>query len=128
MINWALLKSKQQCGGSQRKKGVGTRWRWAKWEERGQKDFAWGDGHMTQCTDDVLFSCTLETHMVLQTNVNQWIQLIKKEIKSFLPQKMLLREGKNKLCRLGKNIGTSHIQQSTYIQNTLNTQNSIVRK
>ena len=28
------------------------------------RDFAWGDGHMTQCAD-ILLNCTLETCMVL---------------------------------------------------------------
>ena len=30
-----------------------------------ERDFAWGGGHMTQCADDVLLSCTLETCMIL---------------------------------------------------------------
>ena len=34
-----------------------------------EKDYAWGDGCLIQCTDDVLLSCTVETCMVLQTNV-----------------------------------------------------------
>ena len=34
-----------------------------------ERDFAWGDGCMMQYADDVLFSCTLEIYMVLQTNV-----------------------------------------------------------
>ena len=39
-------------------------------EEMGMlRDFAWGDGHMMQCADDVFLRCTLETCMVLSTNV-----------------------------------------------------------
>ena len=34
-----------------------------------ERDFAWGDGRTVQCTDDVLWSCTLEACMVLQTSV-----------------------------------------------------------
>ena len=34
----------------------------------GQKRL-WGDGYMIQYAHDVLFSCTLETCMVLRTNV-----------------------------------------------------------
>ena len=38
-------------------------------EKGGQKETAWGTGHMTQCANDVLLNCTLETCVVLQTNV-----------------------------------------------------------
>ena len=34
-----------------------------------ERDFAWGDGHMIQCADDVLLSYTFETCLVLHTNV-----------------------------------------------------------
>ena len=34
-----------------------------------ERDFAWGSESMMQYADDILFSCTLETCMVLQTNV-----------------------------------------------------------
>lgn len=48
---------------------------WAKgW---GQKKTALGNGRLMPCADDVLLSCTLETHMVLQTNATP-IQSIKK--------------------------------------------------
>ena len=53
--------------------GVG----WGAWEIGTEKDFAWGDGCTIQCTDDVLLSCTLETCMVLRTNVTP-INSIKK--------------------------------------------------
>ena len=42
---------------------------WAKRRKWGQKGTAWGDGHTVQCADDVLLNYTLETYMVLQTNV-----------------------------------------------------------
>ena len=32
---------------------------------RTERDFVLGDGHMIQCADDVLSSCTLETSVVL---------------------------------------------------------------
>ena len=35
-----------------------------------EKDFAWDDGHMKQCGDDVVLSRILETCLVLQTSVN----------------------------------------------------------
>ena len=34
-----------------------------------ERDFAWGERHIILCADDVLLSCTLETCMVLLTNV-----------------------------------------------------------
>ena len=30
-----------------------------------ERDFAWGGGHVMQCEDDALLSCTRETCMVL---------------------------------------------------------------
>ena len=41
-------------GGGQRVVGIGI-----------ERDFAWADGNMMQCADDVLLSCTLKTCMVL---------------------------------------------------------------
>ena len=34
-----------------------------------RRRFDWGDEHTIQYTDDVLSNCTLETHIVLLTNV-----------------------------------------------------------
>ena len=36
---------------------------------RMERDFVLGNGRTMQCADDVLLSCTLETCMVLLTNV-----------------------------------------------------------
>ena len=45
-------------------------WKWAKWRKMStERDFAWGGGHMMQCAGHVLLSCTLETYMLLQTNI-----------------------------------------------------------
>lgn len=46
-------------------------------EAWGQKETVWGNGHTMQCANDVFLSLTLETVMVLQTNVIPKIQLIK---------------------------------------------------
>ena len=49
---------------------MGARWRGAKeGVEWGQKETALGDVCTLPWADDVLLSCTLETRMVLQTNV-----------------------------------------------------------
>lgn len=56
---------RQQCVDSQRE-----RWRWAKESKMGiERDFAWVNKCRMQCIDVVLLNCTLETCMVLRTNV-----------------------------------------------------------
>ena len=32
-------------------------------------DLTWGGKHSVQCTDDVLYSCALETYVILLTDV-----------------------------------------------------------
>ena len=69
---YILFKHRKLYGDSQRPegKGVGGRWRWAKWGKMGtERNFAWGSGHTVQCADAVLLSCTLDTCMILWTNV-----------------------------------------------------------
>lgn len=40
--------------------------------ENGNRDFAWGEGHLLQC-DDVLLCCTLETYgFVKQCHINNF--------------------------------------------------------
>ena len=34
-----------------------------------ERDFAVGNGHLTQCADGMLLSCTIETCIILQTNI-----------------------------------------------------------
>ena len=45
-----------------------------------EKDFAWSNGCMMKCADDVLLSCILETCMVLWTNVTPVNSIFKKEV------------------------------------------------
>ena len=45
------------------------------------RDFIWDDGRMVQHSDDVLLSCTLETCMILQTNVTPINSISKNKIK-----------------------------------------------
>ena len=45
--------------------GSRGRWKWAKGGKWGQKETFLGDGCPMQCADDVLFSYTLETCMIL---------------------------------------------------------------
>ena len=48
-----------------------------------EKEFAWGRRCTMQCADDVSLSCTLETCMILYTNVTP-INLIKKRKKHII--------------------------------------------
>ena len=51
------VRGKMDWGGRQRRAkygGMGT-----------ERDFVWGNGHMMQCADDVLLSCTLKTCLIL---------------------------------------------------------------
>ena len=60
----------QQCGDSQAESRGWGRWRWANVEEMGtERDFAFGNEHTMQCTDDVLLIRILETCMFFSTSV-----------------------------------------------------------
>ena len=39
-----------------------------------ERDFAWGDGHMKQCADDVSLGCTLETCAPIFSIKNNFIK------------------------------------------------------
>ena len=70
-----VTKTQTQSGDSQRE-GRGGKWRWAKGRIMAmERNFALGNGHMLQYADDVQMSCTLETCMVLWTNITPIIQL-----------------------------------------------------
>ena len=47
-------------------------------------DLTWGGEHTIQYTDDVLWSCTPESHIILLTSVTQ-INSIKKKKKKWTP-------------------------------------------
>ena len=65
MGKYITHRHRQQCGGSQRERGMRRGWRWANEGKVGmERDFTWGHGHVMQSADDVLLSCTLETGMV----------------------------------------------------------------
>ena len=56
---------RQECGDSQREKGL-SRWRWAKGREmQMERDFPWGNGCTMQHAHHFLLGCTLETCVVL---------------------------------------------------------------
>ena len=62
-----------------------------------ERDFAMDDGFAMQCEDDVLLSCTLETCMILWTNVTP-INSIKKEKETNLAYPGPLGDWQHKLC------------------------------
>ena len=75
-----IHRHRKQCGNGQRERGVGQ----VEVGKAGagmERDSTWGKGHTMQRADDVLLSCTLETCMVLQTNVTP-INSIKNKIEN----------------------------------------------